>query len=259
MPELVGVVESLDDVPEALREFYTEDDGRYRLNASDLVGKDRLDEFRSTNIKLQKALKRFEGVDPERYQRLSEIDPDKYDELLEAEQKRLTDKAEEKGEWEKLRTQLQENHTKELDGRDKTIRQLEGQLEEQLVTNAARKALEKHDAYVDLLLPHVRSHVRTIQDGQGRRKAVVVDDDGDRRVNGSGEDMTIEELVVEMRDSEVFSAGFKPSGKGGGGASADGGGATGKVRSKKDLTDRSAKLAFIKEFGDEAYLALPET
>ena len=86
---LKSVVEKLDDVPEALREHYVEENGSFVL-ATD--GNDRLKEFRTNNITLkQKAeeletkLKSFEGIDPAKYQELATLERQKRDkELIEA-------------------------------------------------------------------------------------------------------------------------------------------------------------------------------
>lgn len=67
---LKAVIEDLTAVPDALREFYTEQDGRFTLAVDGLVPKSKLDEFRTNNITLSQerdALrKQFEGIDPEK-------------------------------------------------------------------------------------------------------------------------------------------------------------------------------------------------
>jgi len=52
---LKHVLDSLDQVPEALRGFYAEKDGKFYLQVDGMVPKARLDEFRETNVKLMKA------------------------------------------------------------------------------------------------------------------------------------------------------------------------------------------------------------
>lgn len=58
-------IDKLEDVAEPLREHYTPDNGKFTLATlgehPDTV---RLAEFRDTNIKLTKALARFDGIDP---------------------------------------------------------------------------------------------------------------------------------------------------------------------------------------------------
>lgn len=83
---LKAVVESLEEVPEALREFYEERDGKFVLGvdgspSDDQVTelKERIQQFRTNNIKLNQQLAelkermaRYDGVDPEEYQRLKQ-------------------------------------------------------------------------------------------------------------------------------------------------------------------------------------------
>lgn len=83
---LKTVVDSLDSVPEALREHYTEENGSYVL-AHD--GNDRIKEFRENNISLKQQaetllekLKAFDGVDPAKYQELAELERQKRDKEL---------------------------------------------------------------------------------------------------------------------------------------------------------------------------------
>lgn len=86
---LQAVVDSLDGVPEALREHYTEENGKYVLDTDQ---KDRINEFRTNNITLKQQaedleakLKQFEGIDPAKYQELAALERQKRDkELIEA-------------------------------------------------------------------------------------------------------------------------------------------------------------------------------
>lgn len=66
----------LEDAPEAVRSFYTEQNGQFVLAVDGLVGKDKLDEFRTNNQSLQAAqdamTARFEGIDPDEYKMLKD-------------------------------------------------------------------------------------------------------------------------------------------------------------------------------------------
>lgn len=72
---LKSVVDTIESVPEALREHYEARDGKFHLAAEGLVPKARVDEFRDTNIATRReldALKaQFYGVDPELYKTLT--------------------------------------------------------------------------------------------------------------------------------------------------------------------------------------------
>lgn len=70
---LKAVLASLDEVPEALRSLYVEKDGKFLLDVEGVVPKERLDEFRTTNVNLLKerdALKaqveKYKDIDPEK-------------------------------------------------------------------------------------------------------------------------------------------------------------------------------------------------
>lgn len=60
-------IAKLEDVIEAHRGFYTQgEDGAFYLNVEGAVQRERLDEFRNTNVDLMKKLDRFKGIDPEK-------------------------------------------------------------------------------------------------------------------------------------------------------------------------------------------------
>ena len=52
-----AIVDSIEDLPEALREFYAEKDGKFQLSVDGMTSKDKLDEFRTNNVDLLKQLK----------------------------------------------------------------------------------------------------------------------------------------------------------------------------------------------------------
>lgn len=63
------IINALADVDENLRQYYVPtDDGKFRLNVEGAVPRAKLDEFRENNIQLTKELKKFEGIDPAKYQ-----------------------------------------------------------------------------------------------------------------------------------------------------------------------------------------------
>ena len=86
----------IDEIPEAHREFYVEKEGKFSLAVEGLVGKEKLDEFRTTNVTLRKQIEdlnaKFEGIDPDVFRELNEkaekertkklIAADKVDELV---------------------------------------------------------------------------------------------------------------------------------------------------------------------------------
>lgn len=67
-------VASLDEVPEAQRQLYTQHDGRFFLDVDGAVSKEKLDEFRTTNIELKRQMDELKKVDPKEYQRLVDLE-----------------------------------------------------------------------------------------------------------------------------------------------------------------------------------------
>lgn len=75
------IVDTLEGVDQSVASLYEkQDDGKFRLNVEGAVPREKLDEFRNTNIELLKKVDAFKGVDVK-----------KYSELL-ALEKRVTDK-----------------------------------------------------------------------------------------------------------------------------------------------------------------------
>jgi hypothetical protein len=132
------VVESLDNVDDALKSFYTknEADNKFYLAVDGVVGKEKLDEFRSNNISLQKQLEQFKGIDPAKYkefatleQKLKEkqlIDAGKIDEVVE---QRVT----------QMRTEL----NGQLKEKDTALTMANRKLEVLIIDNAVREAATK--------------------------------------------------------------------------------------------------------------------
>lgn len=93
------MVDDINDVPEALREYYVADGDKFVLDAADAAPKGKLEEFRENNIalkrereSLERKLKKYDGFDPkkaeEAQRKLQEfedqtmIDAGKMDEVL---------------------------------------------------------------------------------------------------------------------------------------------------------------------------------
>lgn len=78
--KLKFIVTNLDEVPEAYRSLYKEEDGKFYLQVEGAVGKDKVDKFRDEATASKKeldALKlRFEDVDLDDYKRLKEKEDD---------------------------------------------------------------------------------------------------------------------------------------------------------------------------------------
>lgn len=191
---LKATIESLDAVPEQVREFYEPKDGKFTLRVEGVVPKTRLDEFRDTNIALKRQLEelttRFDGVDPEKYRELSDkaqrerdrklIDAGKVDELV---NERVSS--------------MKAAYETQIQARDAELAKSRQHLESLVIDNgirdAAAKAGVRPTAIEDVLL-RGRTLFR-LQDG----KAVPMD--GDKPIYGkNGDPMMIDEWVSSLSD-----------------------------------------------------------
>lgn len=216
MPKLKAVVAKLEEVPEALRELYTEQDGRFVLDAEgveDVGGlKSALQKQKDEVRKAREALAKYGGADPERVAELLAA-------AEEAERKQL----QVKGDWEKRETQLQEQFKKTLGQKDERIGKLERAIQRHAVQREAIAAITAAEGRATLLLPHVERQLKLVEEGD-EFAVVVVDGKGSPRIKDSaGHPMTVTDLVMEMKASEEFAAAFKGSGASGGGAQGGGG------------------------------------
>jgi len=267
---LLATVAKIEDVSEDLREEYIEgEDGKFHLKIlGSYVPKDSVEDVSGLKSALKKERENASTA-AARARKLEEdmagIDPEDYARLKEMEAKEEENKAKKAGEWDKLREQMNTKHAEELAKRDKDKSRLMTALEKRTIDAAAVSALNELKGNVTLLLPHVKGHVKMIEDETGDFVARVVDDAGNPRVNGEGKFLSVRELVGEMRDSEVFAKAFEASGHSGGGTPPNGQGGTGGTGKKggipsglkRTVMTTKDKVAFIKEHGEDEFMKLP--
>lgn len=258
MPELKAVVADLEQVPEALREFYSEQDGVHRLNVSATQGweladttnlKNSLSAERTAREKAESKLNQFEGIDPkkarsalQRVEKLADIDPEKEADRI----------AQEK--FEAMKEQLVEHHTAEVEGLNAKLSKTTSQLEGQMIEAAATKAITDAKGSPALLLPIVkgRTKMRELDDGQ-----FVVDvftEQGKQAMDSQGNAWSISDLVSDLKASEQFGRAFDGTGRTGGGTPPNGGGGDLPAHTKKvsDMS-REERVAFTREHGHEEF------
>lgn len=247
------VVDNLDGVPELYRGFYEKRaDGKFELQ--DISG------LRSalSNVRRERDEHKTKAQLVASWEKIGKT-PEEIEQLLAAEADRTKKKHEEAGEWDKLREQMNTAHATALMTKDKEIQRLTEALNEALVVGEASRVLAEEKGSTTLLLPHIQRNVRVVEK-DGKFIPVVVDKDGNSRVDGQGLPLSIKALVAEMKKSDEFSRAFDGTGQSGGGAPPGGrppGGAPpagGKNRSKMTVPE---KAAYIKEHGQVAFLQLP--
>lgn len=221
MAKLRALLDTLDGVPEALRDLYTVgEDGKFRLDAE---GVEDVSGLKSALERTKRELRDAKGKLPEGF------DPAKWDELLALQEEfakgRLTEKQRE--EFDSLKRQLQDQHTKELTKRDQRITALADALRRELITSRATSAIAAAKGSVRLLLPHVERQSKVVEQEDGSFVPVIVDEEGHTRIGDGGRNMSYEEFVAELRTNKEFLGAFEGTGSSGGGAprSAAGGGA----------------------------------
>lgn len=248
-------VDSLEAVDEPFRALYEQDGERFKLKVEgieDTSGlKSALQNERKRASDLEKKVKGWEK---------SGKSPDEIAELIEAAELKAQTEAERKGEWDKLRAQMNDKHAADLKAKDETIGQMRKRLEKELVDKTAVSAIAAAKGVPDLLLPHVQRFTKV----DDEFNVVVVDASGTQRVNGKGEPLSIADLVEEMKANEIFGRAFDGSGQSGSGMrpnSGGGGNPAGRITwddlQGKDSASRKKRAAFIDEHGLAAYNALP--
>jgi hypothetical protein len=166
--------------------------------------------------KLKAQLKQYDGVDPDKYKELATA-------AEEAERKR----AEIAGDWKSREAQLVEKFGKEIEGREARIKGLTGALESYLIDAEASKEIASLKGSVKGLLPHIKPHIRVVEQ-DGKFVSQVVDANGNPRIgDAKGNAMSISQLVEEMRSDNELARLFEGSGSSGGGASKSAGSAGG--------------------------------
>lgn len=128
------------------------------------------------------------------------------------------------GDWEGYKKELQEAHARELEQRDAAAAALRAQLDNELVTNAITGSIGKAKGSIDLLLPHLRNAVKLI-DEDGVLAARVVDAKGTPRIDTkTGDFLSIDQLLEEMKNTDTFAPCFEGTRASGSGARGGAGG-----------------------------------
>lgn len=181
------------------------------------------------------------------------LSPDEIAEIRKEKEESERRKAEEKGQWDKLRAQLEKQKQEELSAKDNEVQQMRSTLEKYLIDGAAASAISKFDGTSELLMPHIRQQTKVVQDENGQYKALVVDENGDPQLNINGDYKSIEDLVKEMRESDIYGVAFRARHQSGTGSrpGASNGQEGGKARPTKTRSEMSSKeqQEWIKKLG----------
>ena len=217
-------VDSISAVPEQYRPLYVEKDGKHRL-----IDDPKVKPATEGLVALGKALKAAREEAGDYKKKIVDLSPLK--EFGESPQEivssfktkleELTDQVAQgskaKLDLDKVKQDLSKGHATELAAKDKRIEALTNQLHSLLIENTATEAIAKEKGDAALLMPHVLKRVKAIEE-DGAVKVKVVDDKNAIRFSPtSGNEMTIVELVREMKNDKSYGKLFESEAPRGGG------------------------------------------
>jgi len=263
-----AIVDSLDSVPESLREDYVEKDGKFVLKALEgYVPSDQVEDVSGLKSALNKerdAAREAQRKIRQIQEQYSGFDLDELKELREAQAKAEEDRQRKAGEWDSLKNQLVTKHNEDRSAWDKEKSDLLDAFGRQMKETAALQAISDNKGNTALLKPHVLAALKIERDDNGMFVTRVVDDAGSARMNGDGQYLSVSDYVKDLRDQETFAGAFLGTGSSGGGTppgAGEKGGKGGKGGIPSDLKRGSMKpnekVAFINEHGHDAFMALP--
>lgn len=206
MFEFDAELESLENVPKQYQGLYTKSaEGKYAIDAE--LGK-KLDTsgLNSALVKERTSVKELKAQ-LGGYSKLGKVE-----EL----QQRLEAAGAGDKQYEKLKKDLETSHAAQLQERDEVTTRMRKALDTHLVDGQAAAAIAEAKGSSVLLLPHVRAHVRVVEES-GEFVTRVVDAEGEPRMNGKGGYMTPADLVAELKKKSEFAPAFASSGASGGG------------------------------------------
>lgn len=225
------------------------------------------EEFERTRKALAKANKEAEA----RRKRLKEwdelgVDPDKVKNLLKEQQNADRKRMEEEGRYRELLEQLEETSESEKrqirEEADQRVNKMRENLEKHFIDRTITEAIASEGANPKLLNRHVKDQVQVIEDDDGEFRTVVVDADGNPRLKRGGSNMTVKDLLQEMKNDDAFAPAFPAPDTSGAGTNASSTGKrgaasappTGLKRGDMSIQDRAA---YRQKYGKEAYEKLP--
>lgn len=238
MAKLKSVLDSLDGVDESLHGFYVERDGKHYLDAEgveDVGGlKSALAKEKAAAKAAKEALAKYDGFDPEEFQRLKEAAEAAEAKKLEAE-----------GNYKEIRERDAKAFAKEIEKRDAEIGRRDKFIEKLVVENELNAAIEKVGVISEL-----KDGARALFMIKGAK--VVATEDG---YNGLLGDVPISDYVESWAKTDEAAHYLRPTGAGGSGTKS-GKAAPSGSKPRSEMTN-AEKAAFIDKHGQAAYFDLP--
>jgi hypothetical protein len=272
---LATVVETLENIPEGVRPFYKEVDGKFILDADveshpqvqGLRNAYRSEHEKRKSLDSEKA--KFSGVDLDRWERLKDFKDEDFaliDALRNDSHKSGTNGSttastlDLEAEIEKRMRPVKTAHQAEIEKREQMLRALEAEREqvktemkrtriETALTTACAEAGVLPSAVEDVV--YLGQRYFKVNDAG---EVIAVDSSGVELFGADGKPMRPREWI-STRGTEK--AHWFPLNAGGGAGGGRFNGET-RVTRKSELKDTAAKVAFVKKYGGNAYIALPD-
>lgn len=177
--------------------------------------------YRTKLRELEERLGKLDSVDVEEYKRLK-------DEQAAAERKKL----EEKGEFDKIKDQLTQGHSKELGKKDTEIAGLKARiatLEVELHNTILDNSITVEAAAAKCLNPTLltlwlKNEAKVETTEEGRKIIKLVDSTGSAKYNSKGDPMSVKDRIAEMKQDEAFAMLFEGGIQGAGSGTKNGSG-----------------------------------
>lgn len=259
---LLPVLTSLDGIADPIKSEYTEKDGKFYLQVTpkdgfeldDVSGlKTALSRERGTRERLEREIKKFEGIDPEKAATLQQ----ELDELKAIDPTKEADKIA-NTKFESAKSQLVDKYGREIGSLKDREKQLTTVIDKLMREQQATAAIAAEKGDVELLLPHVLQHTR-VKETEGKFSVEVVDGEGNARLaDTKGTPMTIVDLIKEMRNHNSYGRAFDADDVSGSGKRTGGGGGGNPPQNKRSQMSADQKGEYIRQYGQDAYLKLPK-
>ena len=239
---LKAFLTTLEGLSDAIKAEYTQVEGGFQLDVAEVNGL-RLSDGKALKTALETERTRARKLE-EKYAPLKEFDTTVLAEAAgKLEEIKSWSPDQKTAELIKAReTELGQKHQGEVVKVKTRAEQLQRQLEDVLVVQAATAEIAAAGGKVKLLLPVVRQQIRP-REVDGRYVVEVVDGQGNARIGSdAGSNMTIKELIAEMKTDSEFKMAFAASGQSDGGSPSgnNGGESRGVDSSVVSLSDLSS-------------------
>ena len=215
-----GTVDSIDKVPPQFKGMYEagtgDNEGKFVLSETHKPAAEAIDGFNKATKVLRTEIAGLKAgkVDMAPWHELAavvgiaegeEVTPDK---LKEAIEKLQAQPGQSKANYDRMKADLEKAHERALKAKDGELTQAHSTLTRYLVDSAATTAIAAEKGVPALLLPYIKEHVKVIKEDDDFIVRVV-DDSGAFRGNSTGGNMSIIDLVKELKADTTFGRAFE--------------------------------------------------